>query len=94
MTWENWRWTERTSRIDHLRYDWGVGLHAQVGGREVARIHLGFGTREGTQSQSKTGSLHWSRRQQHYARYFSLLSFTLSSSITETLRQYKSRLVG
>jgi membrane-associated protease RseP (regulator of RpoE activity) len=29
--------------LDHLRHDWGVGLFARIGGREVARIYLGFG---------------------------------------------------
>lgn len=44
--------------IDHLRHDWGVGLYARIGGREVARIYLGLGTREGTQVHPKMGSLY------------------------------------
>lgn len=44
--------------IDHLHHDWGIGLYARIGGREVARIYLGFGTREGTQLHPKIGSLY------------------------------------
>ena len=44
--------------LDHLHHDWGVGLYARIGGREVARIYLGLGTREGTQLHPKMGSLY------------------------------------
>lgn len=43
--------------LDHLRHDWGVGLYARIRNREIARIYLGFGTREGTQLHPKMGSL-------------------------------------
>lgn len=43
--------------IDHLHHDWGLGLYARIGNREVARIYLGFGTREGTQVHPKMGNL-------------------------------------
>ena len=43
--------------IDHLHHDWGIGFYARIGNREIARIYLGFGTREGTQLHPKMGSL-------------------------------------
>jgi hypothetical protein len=43
--------------IDYLRHDWGVGLFARIGGREIARIYLGFGTGEGTQLRPRMGNV-------------------------------------
>jgi hypothetical protein len=43
--------------IDHLRHDWGIGLFARIGGREIARIYLGFGTGEGTQLHPRMGNV-------------------------------------
>ena len=44
--------------IDHLHHDFGIGLFARIGGREVARIYLGFGTREGTQLHPKMAAVY------------------------------------
>jgi len=43
--------------IDHLHHNWGIGLYARIGTREIARVYFGFGTREGTQLHPKMGSL-------------------------------------
>jgi hypothetical protein len=48
-----------TSDLDfaHLHHDWGVGLYARIGDREVARIYLGLGTGEGVQLHPKMGNV-------------------------------------
>jgi hypothetical protein len=44
--------------FDHLHHDWGVGLYARIGNREVARIYLGLGTGEGIQLHPKLGTVY------------------------------------
>ena len=44
--------------FSHLHHDWGVGLYARIGNREVARIYLGLGTGEGIQLHPKLGNVY------------------------------------
>ena len=43
--------------LDHTHHDVGVGLFFQIGGREVARVFVGFGTREPTHLHPSFGNI-------------------------------------